>query len=494
MHEGALLRIALGLIRIAKKGAANQASTREVQLIWPENDDPKWPELWRATTNPVVKLTRAKSPDPRFVTPPWLTDTEDAKAIYWIGAILRAAAVANTDFTAARWRRSGSGGYKGLRTGWFKRRMGMIHAPEALVGTYSTVSSWFAEFLMTSLQWPGFEATHLQHAELSDIETLADLRRVLLARLKVVDEAACSASGLPTVITAVARHRSRREKPFRLVTVQQLGPATRSFTKADPTLSMAENRIASRDQLARTCELVYRTLVAHTLAGQVDAESKADLIVLPEVAVHPDDVDILKRLADKSRSMIFAGMVFTHLDGKLVNVGRWIIPDFRENGRQWVIRDQGKENMTRVEATFGVTPFRPCQHLIEVAGDLEGPYRISAAICYDATDLRLAADLTNKTDLFVIAAHNKDVTTFDSMASALHYHMYQHVVVVNKGEFGGSTIQAPYKERYHRLISHAHGIEQLSIGVADLDLAAFRRTVRKFKDVKEPPAGKTKGA
>ena len=99
--------------------------------------------------------------------------------------------------------------------------------------------------------------------------------------------------------------------------------------------------------------------------------------------------------------------------------------------------------------------------------------------------------MADKTDLFVIAAHNKDVTTFDTMASALHYHMYQHVAVVNKGEFGGSTIQAPFKERYHRLISHAHGIDQISINVADLDLAAFRRRSISHKAIKEPPAGKS---
>jgi hypothetical protein len=76
------------------------------------------------------------------------------------------------------------------------------------------------------------------------------------------------------------------------------------------------------------------------------------------------------------------------------------------------------------------------------------------------------------------------------MASALNYHMYQHVALVNKGEFGGSTIQAPYKQQYDRLISHSHGVGQISINVADLDLAAFnRKTVKKRKEVKTKPSG-----
>jgi hypothetical protein len=118
----------------------------------------------------------------------------------------------------------------------------------------------------------------------------------------------------------------------------------------------------------------------------------------------------------------------------------------------------------------------------------EGPFHLTGAICYDSTDLDLASDLKGKTDLFIIVAHNRDVRTFDTMASALHYHMYQHIAVVNKGEFGGTTIQAPFKEHYDKVISHVHGNDQISINIADLDLAAFRRRSLKYKEVKKKPA------
>ncbi|NTU74112.1 hypothetical protein HGB07_08285 [Candidatus Roizmanbacteria bacterium] len=186
--------------------------------------------------------------------------------------------------------------------------------------------------------------------------------------------------------------------------------------------------------------------------------------------------------------MILAGLVFVNNDGKLVNIARWFLPDYRATGRQWMIRDQGKGNMTTNEIMLGIESFRPCQHIIEVAGDSEGPHKLTCAICYDSTDLKLASDLKGKTDLFLIIAHNRDVKTFDTMATALHYHMYQHVAVVNKGEYGGTTIQAPYKEHHDRLISHVHGSDQISISVSDLDLAAFKRKIGKYKEVKSPPA------
>jgi len=202
-----------------------------------------------------------------------------------------------------------------------------------------------------------------------------------------------------------------------------------------------------------------------------------------------DDQDVIKRLADKTKAMIFAGLVFTDHKGQLVNIARWFIPDYKESGRQWIIRDQGKMNMTTGEKGLGIAGYRPCQHIIEVHREGEEPFKISGSICYDATDISLAADLRDKTDLFIVVAHNRDVNTFDNMAAALHYHMYQHVVICNIGEFGGSTIQAPFKEPYERLITHVHGTNQISINVADIDPYSFTREHKDYKRIKMKPAG-----
>jgi hypothetical protein len=139
--------------------------------------------------------------------------------------------------------------------------------------------------------------------------------------------------------------------------------------------------------------------------------------------------------------------------------------------------------------------------VIELQSQRERPYRISGAICYDATDLALAADLRDETHMFVVAAMNKDVKTFDSMVSALRYHLYQHVLIANCGEYGGSTAQAPYDIEHKRLIAHSHGGNQLAITVFDVEMDDFGPALRAavppvtvMKRVKErigktPPAG-----
>ena len=95
------------------------------------------------------------------------------------------------------------------------------------------------------------------------------------------------------------------------------------------------------------------------------------------------------------------------------------------------------------------------------------------------------------------SALNQDVNTFDSMVDALHYHMYQPVILVNTGEFGGSYAKAPYKEPHHRLIAHSHGNDQVSINTFEMNMFDFRRdnvgeSLRSDKNRKTIPAGITK--
>lgn len=492
-HESALIKLGLGLIKFAVSSPKFQAiSPNEISVNY-DNERISWDKIWMPEVNEIIVTAGKINKDPRFEIPHWInrenqTFSENS-VIYWIGAILRAAAVGGDDFTGNRWKSNvKTKSYKGLKTGWYKRRMGMMYSSEALVGEYATLSNWISELLMKCLQWPGVQSSFLSTNEINNIVDLNTLKKTLADRLNYLNANYCESSKMPTLFTKVNRLNAR-DRGFRLVTVQQLLPKTNDFSLADPKLDFPVTRAKNRDHLSRICHLTYKTLMAKLNAEGDKISSGADLIVFPEVAIHPDDQDIIKRLADKTKSIIFAGMVFMDHKGSLVNNGRWFIPDYQPQGRRWIIRDQGKASMTHDEIKLGISAHRPCQHILEIHGHPDGPFKITGAICYDATDLKLASDLRDKTDLFVVCAHNKDVSTFDTMASALNYHMYQHIVVVNKGEFGGSTIQAPYRESYDRLISHAHGNDQISINLADLDLAAFRRPMKKFKEIKYKPAG-----
>jgi hypothetical protein len=230
---------------------------------------------------------------------------------------------------------------------------------------------------MKCLQWPGFESTFLQNEDISEIEGISSLKNKLRERLALLDKLYCSTSRLPALITSVDRSSISKRQSFRIVVVQQLLPRDEKFSISDPTLSLPRARAENRSHLARICQLTYKTLSTKLEADNDIASSGADLIVFPEVSIHPDDQDLIKRLADKTKSIVFAGLIFNSHNDKLVNAARWFIPDYRPSGRQWIIRDQGKFNMTKEEQILGIAGFRPCQHLIEIAGGEEGPITMS---------------------------------------------------------------------------------------------------------------------
>lgn len=242
--------------------------------------------------------------------------------------------------------------------------------------------------------------------------------------------------------------------------------------------------------------------------GYKGKKEKIDLVLFPELAVHKDDIFILERFADSLKCMVFCGLVFhpsPEDEDKLINTGLWIIPVCTSDGRSIRMIEQGKYHLTPEEVKLGITSFRPCQWLIEYNNPKGDPWKLSASICYDATDLRLAADLGQHSDAYIVSALNKDIGTFDTMVAALHYHMYQHVLLVNSAEFGGSTAQAPYKDQFRKVIMHHHGMDQASVSIFEIDLERFRggnqipaarrrrRPPSSVPEVKHPPAGLDRG-
>ena len=218
-----------------------------------------------------------------------------------------------------------------------------------------------------------------------------------------------------------------------------------------------------------------------------------DLILFPELSVHPEHVSLLRALSDDVKATIFAGLTFVdspkHL--KPINQGLWLIrTENPGGGRTFQYVWQGKKHPTVLEKKMGVVSYRPYQVLVEFPIGTGAPTRVTRAICYDATDLALIADLRDRSDVFLVAALNQDVQTFDNMVASLHFHMYQPVILANMGEFGGSTAQAPL-HKYERLIAHVHGNNQVAISVFEIDPSLFKSTAKSkpARELKTPPAG-----
>lgn len=303
-------------------------------------------------------------------------------------------------------------------------------------------------------------------------------------------------SGIPGYEIPIQLHPDSDLEKFRVAIVQTLMPYLKDISVTHPTEWTPDYRARHRAHLSATCRLIAQKLKVGLIAHgkhRNKTDNKIDLIVFPELSVHPDDLDLLERLSDVTKSIIFAGLTFIKHQhtGKPVNKAVWIVRHKHGKARQLQRIYQGKKFPMREEQKMGVVGHRPYQVILSLRDKARKTSRLTGSICFDATDLNFVSDFREKTDAYVVTALNKDINTFDNMAAALQFHMFQHVVIANCGEFGGSTAQAPYKEPFERQIAHVHGNHQAAVSIFEIDLMAFKDTApaRAKKEIKSPPAG-----
>lgn len=498
-QENALLQLALALTSLPQKVLKTPESLTPLNI---EISCTNWAQLPNPNTSVLtVRYVAGQwKRDPVYATPTWCTAAH--AWMYALGRLLRAAATGELDFTTRQWLlRDETGWYRGIRSTWQKRRVGMLHTATALRGTTSAVTPWFMNLLLNLLRWPGI-ATDEASTELGSIRMPNDFAQFVRARLAHQAALFGVSSNVPVYRYSVD-WPLRPSRQLRMVLVQGLMPAFKDFSDGLVGLDTPGYRERHRNHTAALLHLAYRQLQARDSVLGKEHKPQVDLIIFPEYAIHVNDQDLMRAFSDATGAMLFYGLLGATVPGTShpANMARWLVPQRRGGRRSWVEVDQGKWHLTEEEKKLHVRPWRPYQVVIELNWNDEPGYRISGAVCYDATDIALAADLKDESHMFIVAAMNQDVKTFDSMVSALRYHMYQHVLIANAGEFGGSTAQAPYDREHERLVSHVHGSNQIAVSVFDVDvdhfgpkLEAAKPAVAMLKTAKvrigkTPPAG-----
>lgn len=432
----------------------------------------------------TFRVRRSVSTGARLFAPPeWCESAEECQR-YQIGALLRFAIRGTTDFFArvSNSRRYAVPRYARSISHWEQQRYSGFQGRIAFGPPWIPISSFMEDLLYELLRWPG-------SGIFSPSRSLAEISAAIEDRLNALRvQYGTHSRTLFLEQSAPLPYRPKNatawRRPLRIGVVQTVVPdlgdyahyATSPHLSGDPAF-----RGRHRAHLAAALEGVNQMRrVRDTHRGMArDDGQTIDLLVFPELAVHPDDVaPLLVPFARKHRCILLFGMVY-HAEPRLagsplINSCQWLIPEWtRTSGFQLRAVEQGKLHLTADEMSLTPPPtgFRPAQWLVEYMWSSDRdhrPLRITASVCYDATDLTLAADLRSRSDLYIICALNRDVGTFDRMSEALHYHMYQGVLLVNNGQFGGSSFYMPFKKPHHREVFHFHGQPQVAIAFAEI--------------------------
>ncbi|SDK03065.1 hypothetical protein SAMN05428983_3683 [Agrobacterium fabrum] len=437
-----------------------------------------------------------------YTAPSWAPDSQRWR--FQLGYLLRFILTARIDFSLpvrpSSWKEA-EPLYRPTRGHWFQRQYGFYNGHEAFGDDWLPISQFTQDLLFDLLIWPGCRTSNSKADQLSIEETASRIRAALTNAYAAVG----SATGtLMLKVNAPIPGTALKGRPLRACVVQSIMPEKNDFSAADLEMHSPAVRRKHRRHLSTALAAVEKMLDLRET--HKPANKRLDWLILPELSVHPDDVAThLIPFARAFKTAILAGMVYERVvpGQPLINSALWIIPRMVEGqGLQTVIRRQGKQHLSPMELPFNspvqlVTGFRPCQWLVgyEWSKDpTSDALWLTASICYDATDLRLASDLRDRSDVFAIPALNLDVGTFDQMAQALHYHMYQLVLIANNGAYGGSNAHVPKGESYERQVFHTHGQPQATISFFEIDNIEGMKGRRLLGEGKQdgwkyPPAG-----
>ncbi len=449
-----------------------------------------------------LRKGKAREAGSLYGVPAWCRTGEQWR--FQLGYLLRFILSGQPDFTRPvrepNWREDESC-YHPVVSHWFQRLYGLYNGQPAFGDDWLPISDWIEGLLLALLRWPGCRVPEgFAWVKEEGIE------EAICKRIGVLEQDRGNATGTLMMPLLAKRPKAEQtERKLRICVVQTVIPTDDQFQKSDLTLDDSAIRTRHRKHLSAALAAVKRML--YLRETHKSNEGRLDWLILPELAVHPKDVRThLIPFARAHGAMILTGLTYEEIivGQPLANSALWIIPEYSDAyGLQIRIRRQGKAYLAPSEqekfnsgGTQFLQGFRPCQWLIDYpwcSNTGAPPVRLTGSVCYDATDLGLAADLRGKSDVLAIPALNKDIRTFDQMALALHYHMFQLVIVANNGQYGGSNAYWPKHKEHIKQIFHTHGQPQASISfleIDDIDAFLNRRDVTgpNTKDWKYPPA------
>ena len=437
-----------------------------------------------------------------YSVPSWAS--RDQRWRFQLGYLLRFILTAQVDFSFPVQRPSWKETellYRPTRGHWLQGQYGYYSGHDAFGDDWLPISQNTQDLLFSLLIWPGCRAPGLEGHHVSLHEIASKIDTALSEAKKAIGSATQT---LMLTVNAPIPGANKDGRPLRACVVQSIMPECRDFRPHDLVMMDPAIRKKHRQHLSAALSAVVKMLDLRETHNPV--KKRLDWLIFPELAVHPADVQThLVPFARAYKTIILTGICYEPIvpNQHLMNSALWVIPHkVPGRGLQILTRRQGKQNLSRMENNINspiqkISGFRPAQWLVgyEWSGKVKSdPLWLTASICYDATDLKLASDLRNRSDVYAIPALNQDVGTFDQMAQALNYHMYQLVLIANNGAYGGSNAHWPKGKAYKRQIFHTHGQPQATISFFEIDdindlKDRWNHGKKKANKWKYPPAG-----
>jgi len=379
-------------------------------------NETRGPGAWEVKT---VDITDPKHENEFFILPGWVVKTNSWKVE--LGQILRYALTGSFDYARSISQPKGDHKniprYKAPRSHWLEAKYGYYHGQDVFGGNWVPLSDWAMGMLYELLRWPGCTKSRFS----GKWKKPQDLVGALDDHIKEVEGMRGKHSGL--IILSQDAPRSKKVKNnLRVALVQSAYPRQDDFINKNLDFESKEYQTKSGQHLTAILGAVEQLLRVRR-THQTKA-NEVDWLIFPELAIHHNQVwKYLVPFVRRHKCLVLAGLTYHHFpgSGKRINSAYWLIPTWdKSTGFHIKILEQGKEHLAHNEQSFkrkglkDLIGFRPCQWIVKYQTDPSSHLSMTASICYDATDLSLAADLRNQSDIFAVQAFTKPFTRYQT--------------------------------------------------------------------------------
>ena len=289
-HPSSSLRNELSLLRFAKafletwekqECPSEVITPRQVTLSIIEDEDVA------DVANLQILGRRADTSGSLYEVPAWCLDGEQWR--FQLGFLLRFILSGQPDFTRpvrrANWKESESS-YRPAEAHWYQRMYGLYSGQPAFGHDWLPITEWVEGFLLGLLRWPGCRTLDRFGWFEQDIQGTKTLIGLRIDKLEKIRGRATRELILP--LRARRPTATNTKRPFRACVVQTAIPAADNFQPTDLALNEPTIRRRHRNHLSAALASVERMLALRETHKA--KEGRLDWLLLPELAVHPQDV------------------------------------------------------------------------------------------------------------------------------------------------------------------------------------------------------------
>lgn len=226
-------------------------------------------------------------------------------------------------------------------------------------------------------------------------------------------------------------------------------------------------------------------------AMNMSASQRSDILIFPEQGLNITEISKITKFVKRTQIPIVGGLDYILIGDTVLNASIAVLPFRTYKNKKESYTDcaiiikpkrypapeefnQFSNSSCRTDELIDRQIYIPIENESGINFKFLG-VKHSVLNCYEATDLKIKADLSSLDSDFVhIIANNRDVNYYNSITEVISRELMTVSTITNYSVYGGTQVYIPFYEKYKQLVSYHKGSEITHVFTSIVDIDALR--------------------